>query len=166
MKRLQRGNLFRQQTDGGSEGAALMMEVCAKSSDGGADETKVQRFIRLQLLDLIGGEQRQKDCLNVFAGERCACVGCEGAVDAQCDGRASDEDDVGCVAAGGDCEELVERSSFAGLSVDCGTVELVDELRQLAFVIGHESILPLKWTVMNKGLGWTARCRRGLESEP
>ena len=49
-------------------------------------------------------------------------VGCEGAVDAEGDGGAGDEDDVGGVAADGDGEELVEGAAFAGFAVGDGTV--------------------------------------------
>ena len=75
------------------------------------------------------------------AGERCGGVGCEGAVEAEGDGRAGDEDDVGGVAADGDGEELVERSAFAGFAVGDGAVQLVDEFRQFALVLGHWIIL-------------------------
>ena len=49
----------------------------------------------LQVLLLIGREERQQEVADYFGGEWRSGFGGEGSVDAQGDGRAGDEDDVG-----------------------------------------------------------------------
>jgi|ERR1700679_2696697 hypothetical protein len=105
-----------------------MVEVGPEAADRVTDETEVEGALFVEFGGLGGGEEREKDVADVFAREGRGGVGCEGAVEAEGDGGAGDEDDVGGVAADGDGEELIEGAAFAGAAVGNGTVELVDQL--------------------------------------
>ena len=58
--------MFGQETDGGGEGAALVVEVGAEATDGVADETEVEGSLFVEFGGLGGGEEREEDVADVF----------------------------------------------------------------------------------------------------
>jgi hypothetical protein len=138
------GDLGGKEPDAGGEGASLVVEVDAETAGGGADETEVERAAGFEFGGLVLGEEREDEGAEVFGGEEFAGAGGEDSVDAVGDGGASDEEEVRGVLGGGLGQEWIE----GGLTVDVdfqrggllgGAVELVDKLREIVFVVWHQS---------------------------
>ena len=128
------GDLRREETDAGGERAALIVEVGAEAADGAAEEAEVEGAFGFEFLSVGRGEERQEHGAKFVGGERLAGGEGEGAVDAEGDRCAGYEDDVGCALFDGESEQLVERGSLIRLDFGRGAIELVDDLREIAFV--------------------------------
>ncbi len=136
------GNLGGEEAKAGGEGAALVVDVGAEAG-GVADEAEVEGAGGFELFGLGVGEERKKEVADVFGGEGFAAGGGEDAVDAEGGGGSGDEEDVGGVLFVGlgkvavDGGAGVEREAGLGFGGGDGVVELVDELGEVVFVVGH-----------------------------
>jgi hypothetical protein len=131
------GDLGWEEADAGGEGAALVVEVGAEAADGAADEAEIEGAVRFEFIGLRGSEEREKCGAKLFGCEWFAGGECEGTIDAEGDGGAGHEDDVGGALFDGEIEQLVERSCFVRFEIGRGAIQLVDDLREIAFVGRH-----------------------------
>ena len=138
-----------QQPYAGGERAALVVNVDAKAPDGVADETEVDGAVALQLFVLPRIEQGKNEGADVLGGERGAGGRGEGAVDAQGNGIAGDEQQVRSIVARGRGKQLIERGGilrralggwFVGIAGD-GPVQLRDDACEFVIVFSHRLIV-------------------------
>ena len=144
MQRFERRNFFGQQADAAGERSALMMDVGAKASDAVAGKAQIDGFVLLQILVLLGSEQRQQQATRVFRCQRGAGGRRQSAVYAQRNRDARDQQDVGSALARREYQQLVKRgSSLPARSLrrprpGGNAVQIGDNLRKFIVVNSHK----------------------------
>ena len=145
MQGFERGDARGEEADAGGEGAALVVNVEAEAAEVLADEAEIDGFALLQVFELPGLEQGEDLAADILGIERFGGEGREAAVDAEGDGDAGDEEDVGGAAGGGAVEDGVEGGGGLsgklrggrGFAAGGGAVELADEFGQFGVEGGH-----------------------------
>jgi hypothetical protein len=110
VQRFESWNARRQQADAGRQGAALVVDVGAEAAHGIAREAEIHRLLLLQLVVLAGIQQRQDEVAHIVGRERRSGGGRQHAVHAQGHRSAGDQQQVGCVLAAGESQQLIERA--------------------------------------------------------